>query len=139
MEPGEDGTRVTFTLPFPGSPAPAHEDEAAAGAVPHERARLTLESRSDGAVLLRISGDVDLSTTEALRDALLAHLRQISGPAVVDLTEVTHLASAGVRLLAETLQTALVPVRVQCPPGSPAHRVLTLTGLDRLPGLPTSR
>jgi anti-anti-sigma factor len=89
--------------------------------------------------LLRISGDVDLSTTEALRNALLSHLRQISRPAVVDLTEVTHLASAGVRLLAETLQSSAFPIRVQCPPGSPAHRVLTLTGLDRVPGFPTSR
>lgn len=135
LEPGERGTRVTFTLPNPPPDSHADAEARTRGGDPgarHEPARLVVTSQPDRTRLLSLSGDLDLATAEPLRVALLAQVHRATEPVVLDLAGVTHLASAGVRLLASTLRTCPIPPQVRIPPGCPAHRVLVLTGLDQL-------
>jgi hypothetical protein len=53
-------------------------------------------------------------------------------PVVLDLTDATGVAAAGVRLLYELSRFGDPPPRVIAPVGSTAHDVLTLAGLGRL-------
>lgn len=56
-------------------------------------------------------------------------------PLTIDLTGVTHLASAGVQLLyqlAEQMAADGCRLRLIAPTGSAAHQVLSLTALDQL-------
>ncbi|MET7451923.1 STAS domain-containing protein [Streptomyces sp. NPDC005574] len=56
---------------------------------------LTPGRRSDGKQLLTAAGEIDMSNTEALADALTG----ITGRVVVDLTGVDYLDSAGLAVL----------------------------------------
>ena len=58
---------------------------------------LTREQHPSGAVVVRVSGEVDLATVSELQQALAASGR--AQPVVVDLTECTFLDSSGVRVL----------------------------------------
>ena len=81
--------------------------------------------REPGGVL-RLIGDIDLGSVPIVRTALLDAVRL--GPVVLDLREVTHLASAGVGLLLEA--AAAGPLRLRVSPGGPVARVLALSGVD---------
>jgi ABC-type transporter Mla MlaB component len=79
---------------------------------------------------VRVRGPVDPATTPRLRAALQASGR--GGVRVLDLSGVTGLTSAGVRLLHE-LAAADSDLRIVAPPYRPAHGVLRLAGLgDRV-------
>ena len=59
----------------------------------------------DGAVLIRLSGEVDLSWSQQVRRAVLAALE--SNPIVgVELSEVSYIDSSGIAALVEGFQTA---------------------------------
>lgn len=59
----------------------------------------------DGAVLIRLSGEVDLSWSQQVRRAVLAALEQ--HPAVgVELSQVSYIDSSGIAALVEGFQTA---------------------------------
>lgn len=87
----------------------------------------------DGGVLLRLSGEVDLSWSQEVRAAVLAALQQ--APTVgVDLSAVSYIDSSGIAALVEGLQGArarggrfaLVAVSDQ------VKAVLELARLDRV-------
>ncbi|MGE3284738.1 MAG: SpoIIE family protein phosphatase [Pseudonocardia sp.] len=84
---------------------------------------------------ITITGPIDITTTPALRRELREASRGGSLPLTVDLSGVTHLASAGVELLytfVEEMQVEARRVELVAPSGSPAGYALELTGLDRL-------
>src|SRR4029077_19453635 len=82
-----------------------------------------------------VGGAVDITTADLLARRLLSVSRGGTVPLVADLTGVTQLASAGVRVLYEVSEQltvhgqelTLVTVR-----GSPAHLVLDLVRLDHV-------
>ncbi len=136
------GTAVRFTLvqlAEPGTPGPA--GAAAASPRPPEPVRAgSLRVDRDGTSVRRLVlvGEIDLATIDTVRALLRAALEldRSEGTAVeLDLTEVGYLASAGIGLVLEVVDHARAagrPLRVVPPPAGPAHRALTLAGLDRL-------
>lgn len=58
----------------------------------------------DGAVVLRVEGELDLATTESLQDALDGS--DASGHLIIDLSECTFIDSSAVRLFAEAARRA---------------------------------
>ncbi|GAA2998121.1 STAS domain-containing protein [Actinokineospora diospyrosa] len=84
---------------------------------------------------LHASGEIDMGTVSTLADALDTAQESGSAVVVVDLTEVTFLASAGLAALvaadqrARTTGGALVVVS---PPAGAVHRAITVSSLDRV-------
>ncbi|OQR64521.1 anti-anti-sigma factor [Streptomyces maremycinicus] len=83
---------------------------------------LTHGSSPDGGTLLTVVGEIDMSNSGALADAIDG----VPGPVVVDLTEVEYLDSAGLNVLfAHTDRIELIT-------GPLLERVLTVSGLTGL-------
>ncbi|HEY6789069.1 MAG TPA: SpoIIE family protein phosphatase [Trebonia sp.] len=81
---------------------------------------------------VRVRGPADIATAERLASRLLAACRGGVLPLTVDLTEVTVLASAGVRALYqvhEQLRAHQQELTLIAPPGTPAAAVLALARL----------
>lgn len=95
-----------------------------------------IDKPSAGAARVEVRGPIDADTATQLRAELQHRTRGGTRALTVDLTGVTHLASAGVDTLAtagtsatEGTRPASPPVRLYAPPGSPAQQVLSLTAL----------
>ena len=85
--------------------------------------------QSDGAEPPRVSasGDIDLHNVEALQRLIL----DADSPAlVVDLSAVTYCDSATLGMLLAAAKTTRLTLVV--PAGGTTHRLITLTGLDRV-------
>ena len=85
--------------------------------------------QSDGAEPPRVSasGDIDLHNVEALQRLIL----DAGSPAlVVDLSAVTYCDSATLGVLLAAAKTTRLTLVV--PAGGTTHRLITLTGLDRV-------
>lgn len=85
--------------------------------------------QSDGAEPPRVSasGDIDLHNVEALHRLIL----DADSPAlVVDLSAVTYCDSATLGVLLAAAKTTRLTLVV--PAGGTTHRLITLTGLDRV-------
>jgi stage II sporulation protein AA (anti-sigma F factor antagonist) len=97
-------------------------------------ANVTLDS-SSGVVVATVSGEIDLSNaTQITRDLLRAVPNEALG-LVVDLSDVSYLDSAGVRMLAELerrLGWRAQALRVAAPQESRCRMVLSIAGLDGL-------
>jgi serine phosphatase RsbU (regulator of sigma subunit)/anti-sigma regulatory factor (Ser/Thr protein kinase)/anti-anti-sigma regulatory factor len=81
---------------------------------------------------LALRGDIGAQDAEALAAAVAAQSRAGTRPLCVDLSAVTHLGSSAAAVLAEAMERAehnQTPCTLQTPPGSAAHRVLTLVNL----------
>ncbi|TFV51570.1 SpoIIE family protein phosphatase [Blastococcus sp. TF02A_35] len=105
--------------------------EAHAAPIPRPEFAVDVQ-HSDGHPRLRIRGPVDVVTAEAFARALSGTSRGGVLPLTVDLTEVTHLASAGVQVLhrmRDQLAAQRQNLRLLAPSGSPAHAVLNLVRL----------
>jgi anti-anti-sigma factor len=101
--------------------------------VPGATAPASLET--DGQVdVVRLSGDVDIANAMSLFHEVIAQIRSRSIGAAVDLSEVDHLDSAGIRLLFR-VAARLAPRRqtlcVVATPGSAVDRILRMSGFDR--------
>ncbi|NKZ02860.1 SpoIIE family protein phosphatase [Actinomadura latina] len=93
---------------------------------------LILDQPSPGAPQIRVDGPVDSATAAQLREELQLRTRGGTQPLTVDLTGVTHLASAGVAVLHEAnARTAAPghPLLLYAPAGSPAQHVLSTVAL----------
>jgi len=86
----------------------------------------------------RLSGDLDLMTVEAVREALQPELR---GTLVLDLAGVRFTDDSGVGLLVGTYRQLRQHggSLVLRSPREPVTRVLEITGIDRLEGLRIER
>jgi anti-sigma B factor antagonist len=89
-----------------------------------------------GAVIITAVGEVDLMTAPRLRDAAGQALAQPGeGPVVIDLTRVTHLASAGLQALLDAHAKAAragEPLRIVVDHQRPVVLPLHVTGLDKV-------
>jgi anti-anti-sigma factor len=95
----------------------------------------------DGVVVAGISGEIDLSNATEITDVLLDGVPNEALGLVIDLSEVSYLDSAGVRMLAELdhrLGWRAQVLRVVAPEASRSHRVLEIAGLERVLSIDTS-
>ncbi|CNE32507.1 anti-anti-sigma factor [Mycobacterium tuberculosis] len=101
---------------------------------------LILDQPSSGAPRIRVDGPVDSASADQLREELQLRTRGGTRPLTVDLTGVTHLASAGVAVLHEAGARTAAPGRpllLYAPPGSPAQHVLSTVALPHTTTDPT--
>lgn len=94
-------------------------------------ARLDIEER-DGVVIARIAGELDLSNVHDVGDALAAAMGGGAHGLVLDLSELDHLDSAGIRLLYDLrarLGTARQRLAAVVPAGAPVREVLDLAAV----------
>ncbi|MFC4145098.1 SpoIIE family protein phosphatase [Micromonospora mangrovi] len=136
LDRGDRGTRVRMGLRL-SHPSTVTTTTSPPGR-PGPRDRQPEELTTDvvdipGGRALTVRGPVDMASTARLQGAILQAGRGGGLPLTVDLTGVSHLSSAGVRLLHD-LTGALATLRVTAGPTSPAYAVLTLTGLRPLDG-----
>jgi anti-sigma B factor antagonist len=100
-----------------------------------EGLRIT-QRHGNGAVIVAVAGEVDLVTAPALADAVHDALSETgAGMCVVDLTEVTFLASAGPAALLEAASHAerrREPLLIVVDSNRPVIRPLQVTGLDHV-------
>ncbi|SDL96153.1 STAS domain-containing protein [Nonomuraea jiangxiensis] len=87
---------------------------------------LTPGRRPDGTALLTVAGEIDMSNTAALADAVTAALRGTAGLLVLDLTAVDYLDSAGLAVLFDHAE------RIEVITGPLLAPVLTISGLTGL-------
>ena len=95
----------------------------------------------DGVVVAGIAGEIDLSNATEITDALLGGVPNEALGLVIDLSNVSYLDSAGVRMLAELdhrLGWRAQSLRVVAPETSRSRRVLVIAGLERVLSLETS-
>ena len=95
----------------------------------------------DGIVVASLTGEIDLSNATEITDALLGSIPNEALGLVIDLSDVSYLDSAGVRMLAELdhrLGWRAQALRVVAPEASRSRRVLAIAGLERVLSLETS-
>lgn len=86
----------------------------------------------DGYALVRVAGEVDLSWSQQVRDAILAALR--GGDVGVELSQVLYIDSSGIAALVEGFQTARGRGRrfALIAASKPVLAVLQLARLDKV-------
>jgi anti-sigma B factor antagonist len=98
---------------------------------------LDVEDRVEGgrrSAVVRVAGELDITTVARLRGALSALLIDGASPVVVDLTDVAFLDSAGLGALVAAHKTARVlqaGFALVCTEG-PVQQLLSITGLVRV-------
>ena len=95
----------------------------------------------DGVVVASLSGEIDLSNAAEITDALLGGVPNEALGLVIDLSKVSYIDSAGVRMLAELdhrLGWRAQALRVVAPEESRSRRVLEIAGLERVLSLDTT-
>lgn len=97
-------------------------------------AEVTVTSRADGdVVLIVIEGEIDLSNAESVEADLSEAIPNRTMTAAVDLSNVAYIDSIGMRVLfslVTRLETAQIGIRFIAPLGSPARRIIQISGLD---------
>jgi anti-sigma B factor antagonist len=94
---------------------------------------VSAETAGEGALVVRVSGDLDLATSPRFTEALAA--APAARHLVIDLTDCTFLDSSGVRALVQAVREipAAGERHVDVVAWSPAIlRVLEITGVDRM-------
>jgi PAS domain S-box-containing protein len=132
VDPGADGTTATVRhfLSRPARLLTGFDDFLAAPVPPGELVVTELPGGDETRV--RLDGPVDAASAALARQDLLRRSRGGTVPMTVDLSGVTHLASAGVsalHLVAESHRDG-APLTLVALPGSPARQILDLVGLS---------
>jgi anti-anti-sigma factor len=87
---------------------------------------------ADGILVARLEGEIDLANAEGVRGALTrAASNEVVG-AVIDLSKITYMDSAGINVLfslRERLRVRGQEVRLVVPPGSGAYDALRYAGV----------
>ncbi|MFC8530385.1 STAS domain-containing protein [Nocardia sp. NPDC057227] len=93
----------------------------------------TSVSSREGATVLAVAGEVDLATAPALENAIDAILGEKPASLIIDLTEVSFLASAGMATLVAAHQRAGESTAIAVVADGPAtSRQLKMTSLDQV-------
>lgn len=88
---------------------------------------------TDGAVVLGVSGEVDMLSAPQLTEAIHAALTNKPAALIVDLTKVEFLASAGLSVLVNAQAEVAPPTRFAVVADGPAtSRPIKLMGIDSL-------
>lgn len=128
-----DDTGTTATVTFRLTRSARVVTEFTDGAIvgrPESSRDFAVDETAPGRLAVR--GDVDIDTAPILKGHLDVASRGGTLSVTVDLSEVTHLGSAGVSLLSTARERAAgqhTAVTLVAPPGTTAHHVLTLVGL----------
>ncbi len=86
----------------------------------------------DGAVVLSVGGDIDLATAPLFEEAIADALADDPPALIIDLSEVTFLASAGLQLLVATQERIGESAEFAVVAEGPAtSRPIRLTNLDK--------
>jgi stage II sporulation protein AA (anti-sigma F factor antagonist) len=97
---------------------------------------VTVSARADGdVVLIVVSGEIDLANAEFVEQQLASAISNRTMKAAVDLSDVAYVDSIGMRVLfalALRLETAQIEFKLIAPIGSPARRVIEISGLDSI-------
>jgi anti-sigma B factor antagonist len=86
-----------------------------------------------GAVVARLTGELDLSNVEEIRGAIADAMPNHILALVLDLSAIDYLDSSGIQLiyrLREDLRTRGQGLRLVIPPGSPSQAALRLAGVE---------
>jgi anti-anti-sigma factor len=134
IERSEAGTAVLMDLQLR---RPSVFAASAVTGVAPEVPAATFRAVTERAVrpVLTVQGPVDVATVPEFRRRLQDATRGGSLPLELDLSRVSHLASAGIQALHELAEQMAADgneLLVHAPPRCPARQVLELTGLDRL-------
>lgn len=122
-----DGTTVTLECPA-RRPAPVDQADAVAEAGRLSSAPLVISADPAEAHVVRVGGAVDHRAAAAQVEAeILRRSRNGLVPVTIDLGDVVHLGSAGVRVLESLLRTT-DRLHVVAPPGTPAAQTLDVAG-----------
>ncbi|MBE8522705.1 STAS domain-containing protein [Amycolatopsis sp. H6(2020)] len=107
---------------------------------PQDLLRVTAHD-SGGAVVLAVAGEVDLLSAPILGDNVTTALAGAPELLVIDLSEVSFLASIGITVLLEARRAAgtATRVRVVAPEAGVVDRTLRLTGLHEALAVTTTR
>ncbi|HSK61487.1 MAG TPA: STAS domain-containing protein [Actinomycetospora sp.] len=84
-------------------------------------------------VRIAISGEIDLENAATVEEQLAAAIPHEATSVVLELASLEYLDSAGLRVLfalAARLEVLQILLRVHVPQGSPARRVLQLSGFE---------
>ena len=88
--------------------------------------------RHEGAIVIRLVGELDLYNAPEVRSALLEVCAEEPGRLVVDLAEVDFVDSTALGVLIEArARLANRQSFLLAAPGRETHRALTISGLDR--------
>jgi anti-sigma B factor antagonist len=110
--------------------------EASAGYPQHEQLIDVRRTDRPDAVVVHVTGAIDVLTAPRLRAALAVALERVDDrPVIVDLTTVRFLGSSGLRALAESAEQAAAkpgfqPLRVVVDRNRPVVRPIEITGYD---------
>jgi anti-anti-sigma factor len=86
-------------------------------------------------VRLVLGGEIDMSNAVTVEDQIDAAITNQVTAVCIDLSDVTYLDSAGLRILfglASRLPTLQIQLELVAPRESPAHRVMEISGLANL-------
>jgi anti-sigma B factor antagonist len=87
----------------------------------------------EGIAVVSIAGEIDLSTAPAFEAAIAGALDDDPPVLVIELSDVSFMASVGLRILAATHEKVSESVQVAVVAGNPAtSRPMQLTGLDKV-------
>lgn len=121
------GTTVTLECPA-RRPAPVDQADVVVGVGPRQKAPLAVTADRAGSRVVLVGGAVDHRAAAAQVQAEILRLsRNGLVPVTIDLRDVVHLGSAGVRVLESLLQT-IDRLQVIAPAGTPAAQTLEVAG-----------
>ncbi len=92
----------------------------------------------NGSMHIAVSGEIDLANAAAVEDELREAVSQQPTTVSVDLTDLTYLDSAGIRILftmASRLQVLRIVLELIVPLDSPTRRLIELSGFESLAAL----
>jgi anti-anti-sigma factor len=84
-------------------------------------------------VRIRLVGEIDLANAATVQDEINSAIANDATSVVLDLTEVTYLDSAGLRILftlVDRLRVLQTRLELLVPPTSPVRRAVELSGLE---------
>ncbi|MHA6797024.1 STAS domain-containing protein [Pseudonocardia bannensis] len=89
----------------------------------------------DTAVRIAISGEIDLANADVVQRRILGVITNQLTEVSVDLSGVTYIDSAGLRVLLRLgtrLETLQIALELLVPPDSPTRRVIELSGMGEV-------
>lgn len=93
----------------------------------------TSVAHHEGTAVVAVGGEIDLSTAPAFEAAIATALTQEPPFLVIDLSDVTFMASVGLRILVATQEELRESVQVAVVANNPAtSRPIQMTGLDEI-------
>lgn len=102
-----------------------------------------VESSADnGAMHIRLSGEIDLANAAAVEDEIRAAIPPRPSAVSVDLTDLTYLDSSGMRVLyglASRLRALRIVLELIAPFDSPTRRLIELSGFESIAALHPAR